>query len=120
MTGKTGKAGTGQSKQDSQNRTVKTGQSKQDSQNRTVKTGQTNQAGETYLLNCLTQNHCFPPAERLWALKPDFHCGGKKSANTRFFSFALGPFAFFLRTFALFFGFALASAKAILPRQLIW
>ena len=84
MTGKTGKAGTGQAKQDSQNRTDKP--------------GQTNQAGETYLLNCLTQNHCFPPAERLWALKPDFHCGGKKSANTRFFlsRSALSPFFFAL------------------------
>jgi hypothetical protein len=28
-------------------------------------------------LQYLTQDPCFPPAERLWALKPDFHCGGR-------------------------------------------
>jgi hypothetical protein len=41
----------------------------------------------------------FPPAERLWALKPDFHCGGRKKREFAFFSFALGAFAFFRALF---------------------
>jgi hypothetical protein len=57
----------------------------------------------------------FLPAERLWALKPDFHFGLRKKREFALFSFALGAFAFFalffLRAFALFFRFALASAK---------
>jgi hypothetical protein len=59
-------------------------------------------------LYILTQDPCFPPAERLWVLKPDFHCGGRKKREFALFSFALDVFAFFalffLRAFALFFG----------------
>jgi hypothetical protein len=67
----------------------------------------------------LTQDPCFPPAKQLWALKPDFHCGGRKKSEFAVFSFVLGAFAFFaiffLRAFTLFFGFKLASAKALAP-----
>jgi hypothetical protein len=44
----------------------------------------------------------FPPAERLWALKPDFHCGGRKKREFALFSFAFFAL-FFLCAFALFF-----------------
>jgi hypothetical protein len=67
----------------------------------------------------LTQDSCFPPAQRLWALKPDFHCGGRKKHEFALFlsRSALSLFfaLFFLRAFALFFGFALASAKKAPP-----
>jgi hypothetical protein len=50
---------------------------------------------------CPVQDPCFPPAERLWALKPDFHCGGTKKCEFALFSFALGAFAFFSGFFSL-------------------
>jgi hypothetical protein len=53
-----------------------------------------------FLLNTLA----FPTGERLWALKPDFHCGWEKKRELAFLSFALGAFAFF----ALFFLSAIA------------
>jgi hypothetical protein len=42
----------------------------------------------------------FPPAERLWALKPDFHCGLRKKREFALFSFALGAFTFFRALFS--------------------
>jgi hypothetical protein len=56
----------------------------------------------------------FPPAERLWALEPDFQCEREKKAQIHAFFLsrsALLLLLFFLRAFALFFCFALASAK---------
>jgi hypothetical protein len=50
--------------------------------------------------NLLTELYIFfPPAARLWALEPDFHCEGRKKREFALFSFMLGAFAFF----ALFF-----------------
>jgi hypothetical protein len=55
----------------------------------------------THQLN-RTQDPCFPPAERLWALKPDFHCGGRKKRE----------FGFFLSRSALSLFFALFLLRA--------
>jgi hypothetical protein len=69
----------------------------------------------TYLPNCTSYSRpLLPPAERLWALKPDFQCGGRKKREFAF-SFALGAFAFalfFHRAFALF---LLRAREPVLP-----
>jgi hypothetical protein len=60
-------------------------------------------------------------AEWLWALKPGFQCYSAKkgkSANSRLFFFALGAYAFcrpnfFFTLLRSFYGFALASTKAV-------
>jgi hypothetical protein len=60
----------------------------------------------------------FPPAEWLWALKPDFHCGWEEKREFALFFFRARRFRFFF--FALshsYFAFALASAKARKKRR---
>jgi hypothetical protein len=47
-----------------------------------------------YLLKGHPQHPCFPPAERLWALKPDFHCGGRKKREFALFFFRARRFRF--------------------------
>ncbi len=64
----------------------------------------------------------FPPAEWLWALKPDFHCGWEKKREFALFFFRARRFRFFSRFFFFalsrsYFAFALASAKARKKRQ---
>ncbi len=86
------------------------------------------QSCSTYILPgplCLSSSAC----PRLWALKPDFPCGGAKSANSRFFSFALGAFflsrwalslsfaLFFLHAFALFFWLRARERKSAKARK---
>jgi hypothetical protein len=56
----------------------------------------------------------FPPAEWLWALKPDFHCGWEKKREFALFFFRARRFRFF---FALFFLRAFALLFCLRARE---
>jgi hypothetical protein len=57
------------------------------------------------LLPVLFKILVFPPAKRLWALKLDLNCGGRKKSEFALFFFRARHFRFFSRFF--FFAFAL-------------
>ncbi len=89
----------GQQELDRQNKTARIELTEQDCLQRATKIRHT----ELYIL---LKTLAFPPAERLWAQKPDFHCGWEKEREFVLFlsRSALSLFSrfFFLRAFALF------------------
>ena len=98
MTGKTGKAGTGQAKQDRQNRTVKTGQSKQDRQTRTDKPGRRNLPTELSYSKPLLS-----PCRAALGSETGFSLWGEEKREYALFFFRARRFRFFSSHFRALF-----------------